>query len=330
MRKIIATIVVASFAFAAPAFAEARVALVIGNGAYENVSRLTNPPNDARLMERTLKDLGFDVVSAVDTTQKGIKRAVKRFGERLEAGGKDAVGLCFYAGHGVQVKGVNYLIPIDADIRDEGDVDIEAVSANSILSRMEHSGARLSFVILDACRNNPFGGFGRSADRGLARMDAPAGSLVAYATSPGDVAADGTGQNSPYTAALAHMMKRPGLTVEQMFRSVRNILHERTGERQTPWESSSLTGGDFFFAGLGDAATTSTADLDTVLWQSVRSSNNPAMFEEYLRQFPNGIYAAVARLKIEELKNPPQPKTSNPDKNYSPEELKEIELFNQL
>lgn len=308
---------------APPASAEKRVALIIGNGAYQNVTPLKNPVNDAQLMERTLQGIGFDVISAYDTTQKDIRRAVKKFGERLKDAGSDAVGLFYYAGHGLQVGGLNYLVPVDAEIADEGDVEIEAVNANAILSRMEHSGARLNFVILDACRDNPYSdGFRSTASRGLARMDAPTGSLVAYATGPGDVAADGTGRNSPYTAALARMMKKPGLSVERMFREVRNRVRDRTNDTQTPWESSSLVGGDFYFAGKGDGTGgTATAalssddpkprsvepsaiDSDALFWQSVEAAPSRALYEAYLKNFPEGKFAVIASARLAALSAP--------------------------
>lgn len=168
--------------------AQKRVALVIGNGAYGSIGALSNPPNDARLMAGTLRELGFEVIEKIDASQKTMKRAVRDFGTLLQNGGDDVVGLFFYAGHGVQVKGANYIIPVDAQIDKEGDVDIEAIDANSVMAMMEHSGAGLNFVILDACRNNPFSRGFRSATRGLAEMGAPTGSFIAYATSPGDVA----------------------------------------------------------------------------------------------------------------------------------------------
>jgi formylglycine-generating enzyme required for sulfatase activity len=240
------------------AFAEKRVALVIGNSAYQ-FAPLPNPKNDAVLMTQTLQGLGFDVITAIDASQKAMKKAVRKFGKKLDAAGKEGVGLFFYAGHGVQVKGANYLIPTNAQIETEGDVDIEAINAQSILSMMEFSGARLSFVIMDACRNNPFKRSFRSGARGLAKMEAPTGSLVAYATAPGDVASDGTGNNSPYTTALARMMTKPGLSVERMFREVRNSVRGETNNKQTPWESSSLVGGDFFFAGPGNLISSTKA-----------------------------------------------------------------------
>ena len=212
----------------------------------------------------------------------------------------------------MQVRGANYLIPTDAQIETEGDVDIEAINAQSILSMMEFSGARLSFVIMDACRNNPFKRSFRSGTRGLAKMEAPTGSLVAYATAPGEVAADGIGKNSPYTMALARMMTRPGLSVERMFREVRNSVLQKTNSKQTPWESSSLVGGDFYFSRVSNPAAlpvspvvstpkaVSPVDrntLDLAFWNSVKDSTDAAMFEAYLEQYPIGSFAALARAK---------------------------------
>ena len=187
------TLVVAASASAA----QPRIALVIGNSAYRDIP-LANPANDARLMADVLGDLGFDVTLALDADQKAMKYAIVAFGERLAAAGKDAVGLFFYAGHGLQVNGQNYLVPLAAEIDKESHVAIEAVSAGWVLGEMEFAGNRMNFVILDACRNNPLSRSFRSATRGLARMDAPRGSIVAYSTAPGQVARDGEGFNSPY------------------------------------------------------------------------------------------------------------------------------------
>ena len=292
-------------------YAEKRVALVIGNSAYK-YAPLPNPKNDAELMAKTLKGLGFDVITVVNASQKSMKKSVRKFGKKLDAAGKEGVGLFFYAGHGVQVRGANYLIPTDAQIETEGDVDIEAINAQSILSMMEFSGASLSFVIMDACRNNPFKRSFRSGTRGLAKMEAPTGSLVAYATAPGEVAADGIGKNSPYTTALARMMTRPGLSVERMFREVRNSVLQKTNSKQTPWESSSLVGGDFYFSRVSNPAAlpvspivstpkaVSLVDrnaLDLAFWNSVKDSTDAAMFEAYLEQYPIGSFAALARAK---------------------------------
>ena len=166
-------------------------------------------------MADALGGLGFDVTLALDADQKAMKYAIVEFGEKLATAGKDAVGLFFYAGHGLQVDGQNYLVPLAAEIDKESHVAIEAVSAGWVLGEMEFAGNRMNFVILDACRNNPLSRSFRSATRGLARMDAPRGSIVAYSTAPGQVARDGEGFNSPYTEALVREMRAPGVSVER-------------------------------------------------------------------------------------------------------------------
>ncbi len=223
-----------------------RVALVIGNSDYEAISRLSNPSNDALLIASTLNDVGFEVVAAIDVNRREMGRAVKKFGKALRQAGKDAVGLFYFAGHGIQAQGVNYLIPLAAQIEDEADLDLEAISASDVLRQMETAGNGLNIVILDACRNNPLKGVTRSSRRGLARITAVSGSLIAFAAAPGQVAFDGRGGNSPFTTALAKTIREPGLAVEHVFKRVRVTVEEVTGGAQTPWEESSLRG-DFYF-----------------------------------------------------------------------------------
>ncbi len=237
-----------------------RIALVIGNSAYEETP-LANPANDARLIAATLRDLGFEVMERIDADQKTMKYAIVEFGERLDSAGKDAVGLFFYAGHGLQVNGENYLVPLNANIAKESHVAIEAVSAGWVLGEMEFARNRLNLVILDACRNNPLTRSFRSPTRGLARMDAPRGSLIAYSTGPGDVALDGAGANSPCSAALARAMREPGIPAEKAFKRVRDMVMAETKDQQVPWEESSLTGEDFFFVPAAPAAATPTASM---------------------------------------------------------------------
>lgn len=301
---------VLALAVAAVAAAEPRVALVMGNGSYA-VAPLANPVADARLMSRTLRDLGFQVVEVIDADQRGMKRAILDFGDRLERAGEDAVGLFFFAGHGIQVNGVNYLVPLEAAIRREKDVDVEAVSANWVLGQMEFAGNRMNLVILDACRNNPFARSFRSATRGLARMDAPRGSLVAYSTAPGDVAADGKGANSPYVTALARAMQMPGTAVEQMFKGVRRQVMAATNELQVPWEASSLTG-EFYFNPSGAPApamaalapATSEASTEIVFWRSIENSTDPADFRAYIERYGvSGAFSSLARNRIKALEN---------------------------
>ena len=291
---------------------EHRIALVVGNGNYQGQTPpLANPPNDARLMTAALKASGFEVIELIDADQRTMKTAISDFGARLEAAGEDGVGLFYYAGHGVQIGGRNFLIPVGANINREPDVDIEAVSAATVLGQMEFARNRLNFVILDSCRNNPYARSFRAVTRGLARMNASRGTLVAYATGPGEVAADGTGANSPYTLALVEAMAIPGLAVEQMFKRVRQTVIARTVEQQVPWESSSLTG-DFFFnpaatpaVSATDAATargpSETAEL--AFWNSIKDSDSPAAFEDYIMRFPDGLFATLAKIRLGEIRS---------------------------
>ena len=238
-----------------PANAEKRVALVIGNAGYRNVPRLQNPVNDAKLMATTLRDLGFTLVgegAQLDLDKAQFENAVQKFGVRAQ--GAD-VSLFYYAGHGVQVHGKNYLAPVEANLSKEADVYLQMVDAEAVLAQMEASGARLNLVLLDACRNNPFSaGALRAIGGGLAQMEAPQGALISYATQPGNVAQDGDDGDSPYTEALAHILRRPGLGLFDAFNEVGVSVKRATGGAQQPWLSSSPIEGGFYFAGKAAGA----------------------------------------------------------------------------
>lgn len=238
----------------APAAAEKRVALVVGNSTYQNVSRLQNPKSDAELVAETLQRLGFALVGGraqVDLDKAGFDGAIQRFGSQLI--GAD-VALFYYAGHGIQVRGTNYLVPVSANPTREADVDFQMVDVSLVLRQMEGAGTRLNIVILDACRNNPFGGRGlRAADGGLAQIRAPEGTLLSYATQPGNVALDGDDGHSPYTRALVDIMQKPGLDVLQAFNQVGLVVKRATGSAQQPWVSTSPIDGSFYFAGNAPA-----------------------------------------------------------------------------
>jgi Caspase domain len=242
-----------------PVSAEKRLALVIGNNAYDDLGRLNNPVNDAKLMTRSLRQLGFDVVEHADADEKVMKRAIQDLGRRIERVGRDTVSVFYYAGHGLQVNGINYLVPIKARIQRLSDVEFEAVDAGLVLRQMEDSGSRVNIMILDACRNNPLPRGLRSMMRGLATMNAPRGSLIAYSTAPESVSADGEGENSPYTLALAAAMATPGSAAEEVFRQVRVRVLEATRGQQVPWESSSLTAAFYFIPPPGVAGGGTTA-----------------------------------------------------------------------
>lgn len=249
MKKRILFCVVFLIAVLLPVSAQDNVrktALVIGNAAYKG-SLLKNPANDARGMAGALRQLGFNVKLYVNADYKSMYDAIRSFGRELSRGG---VGLFYYAGHGMQVKGTNYLIPVGADIAEEDEVRFNAVDANLVLSKMESAGNRTNIVILDACRDNPFSRSFRSASRGLAVVDAPRGSLVVYATAPGSVSADGSGKNGIFTGALLKHIRESGIDIEMMLREVRRDVMAETNNAQIPWSSSSLTG-NFYFRGSG-------------------------------------------------------------------------------
>ncbi len=225
------------------------VALVIGNSAYDTAP-LRNPVNDARAMGKTLRELGFDVTEKENLNQKDMKREIQTFGQKLQKGG---VGLFYYAGHGMQVSGRNYLIPVGARIEHEKQVEYEAVDMGAVLSEMDYARNNMNIVILDACRDNPFARSFRSSAQGLAAVNAPSGTLIAYATAPGSVASDGPGENGIYTGELIKIMHSPGVKIEDVFKQVRSAVRQESDGKQTPWESSSLEGDFYFVRAPGEA-----------------------------------------------------------------------------
>lgn len=228
---------------------EKRIALIIGNSRYQNIPKLSNPTNDARLIAETLSALGFTLVGGsaqLDLDKSSFDRTIRNFGSQLQ--GAD-VALFYYAGHGLQVRGANYLVPVNANPAREADVDFELEDVALVLRQMEGSGTRLNLVFLDACRNNPFGGRGlRSTDSGLAQMKAPEGTLISFATQPGNVALDGNTGNSPFTSALARTIRTPGLGVFDAINQVGLTVKRATGGAQQPWFSTSPIDGSFYFA----------------------------------------------------------------------------------
>lgn len=229
---------------------ESRVALVIGNSNYASAP-LKNPVNDANVVAATLRELGFDVIARTDVDLRAMQQAVREFSRKIKNG---AVGLFYYAGHGMQTGGRNFLIPIGAQIEAEGDLVLEGLDLNSILEQMGMAQNRLNIVILDACRNNPFTRSFRSGSQGLAQVNAPAGTFIAYATAPGQTASDGKGQNGLYTQELLANMRTPGLPIEEVFKRVRVGVKQQSGGVQVPWDASSLEGSFFFVPGAGGAA----------------------------------------------------------------------------
>jgi caspase domain-containing protein len=231
-----------------------KVALVIGNGTYRSMPSLQNPANDANLMADKLTGLGFDIVRIIDGDRRSFYDGLTLFGRKAQGA---EIALVFYAGHGVQVNGRNWLLPVDAQIEASTDLPAQAIKANDLLEIMDASGARLKLVFLDACRNNPLPrSLSRGTNNGLARLEAnAAGMMIAFATSPGDVALDGSGQNSPFTEALARLIDTPDLEVRHLMGRVRESVYTSTGERQLPWLNEALIG-EFYFGGRSSGTTT--------------------------------------------------------------------------
>lgn len=294
---------------------ESRLALLIGNATYKS-SPLKNPVNDVRLMESALIDAGFTVIKAENASRREMQRIVRDFGERLKQSG--GVGLFYFAGHGVQVKGANYLVPVDADIRAEDEVAFDSIDAQSILEKMETAKNRINLLILDACRDNPFAKGSRSGTAGLATMSAPSGSLVAYSTSPGSVASDGAGNNGLYTQHLAAVMRMPDLPIEDVFKRVRANVRKDSANQQTPWENTALEGNFYFkksppvvVAAVAPTLTPMSATaapaapnmmmVELAYWDSIKTSNRPFELEAYIEQFPTGSFASLAKARLRQV-----------------------------
>jgi hypothetical protein len=227
---------------------EKRYALVIGNSDYKFVSPLRNVENDANDIAEELKKSGFEVIKVINGDYNQMRDAFRKFHERLATGPKDqTVGLFYYAGHGIQNQGENYLVPVEANVQYEDDIPRTCMPVQRIvMANMERSNSRINILILDACRNNPFPSGYRSAESGLAEIRRAKGSFIAYATAPGSVASDGTGRNGLYTQELLNAMRKPGITIEQVFKEVRKNVLRLSGDRQYTWDSSNIIG-DFYF-----------------------------------------------------------------------------------
>lgn len=285
----------------AASMAESRMALVIGQSAYRAVTPLPNPTNDAKAMAQLLGEAGFEVTSASDLSQNAMRQTVSDFAAQVAAKGKDTVALVFYAGHGMQIDGENFLIPIDIDPKREADIPLQAVRLNDILNTLTSVPSRMRLVLLDACRNNPFPEIGKTAGRGLAIVDAKfgaPGTFLSFSTSPGAEAEDGSGANSPYTTALLTAAKEPGLSIEDAFKRVRVSVNKATEGRQTPWESSSLTDDFRFFTVAGDASVKPTEVKSTEAKPAETRSSEPKRSPEQWKVALKGKSAEVAHEMI--------------------------------
>jgi hypothetical protein len=293
-----------------------RVALLIGNNNYGSTP-LRNAVNDAKDLGEALKELGFQVIVRENASRKDMIEGIREFGQAIDGA---STALFFYAGHAMQFKDRNYLIPIDAAMGSEEDVTFFSVEIGQIFDRMDRARTRFNFIILDACRDNPFASSFKLTSAGLAQMSSPSGTLIAYATSPGSTAADGYGRNGIYTKHILQNIRVPDLPVEIMFKRVREGVERETRKLQTPWDSSSLKGDFAFNASSARAATApaagpsadATMQMEREFWVSVRDSSRPEDIRAYLDKYPNGNFAPLARNKLDALVRPTRVAAAEP------------------
>ncbi|MGI9423038.1 MAG: caspase family protein [Hyphomicrobiaceae bacterium] len=306
--RLLAVLVVSSLLCAAgAAHAEKRFALLVGNSTYQHSGELENPKNDAQLIASALRRANFEITLETDADLQSMKTAFRRFAAKLKAAGKDSVGFFYYAGHGTQVNGINYLLPVDANIENESQVDSEAVSASGLMAQLEGAGNKMNLVILDSCRNNPFKRGYRAQVRGLAPMHAPPSTLIGYSTQPGNVAYDGVNGYSPYAIALHRAIRIPGQTIEKAFKQARSEVNEVTGGKQIPWEESSLFVDFYFFDKAPDTPIVPNEwdakafKNEATLWKDIRQSRDPGSFRSYLKKHPKGTFTLLATERLEKL-----------------------------
>jgi len=330
MRFLIAALSIVTFLVSgSAAFADKRVAFVVGNAAYKSVAPLPNPAVDAKSMARVLRNVGFDVVEGVNLSRDAMTAKLLEFGKKAE--GAD-VAVFFYAGHGIAIDGTNYLLPVDADLKSEMDVKLGAAINVDLTLEQTMSEAKVKLVFLDACRDNPFAAKIRSARTtrsvnvatGLAEMKSGEGTLIAFATGPGQTALDGKeGTNSPFTRALIANVARPGVEIQQAMTKVRAQVNEETSKSQLPWGHTNLIGSVYLnpvgapAEGTAEAqngpAVTATApsDVELEFWRSVKDSNKPEELNAYLTNYPNGTFKSIALARIATLQDGPSTTTRN-------------------
>jgi Caspase domain/Putative peptidoglycan binding domain len=307
--------------------ADKRVAFVVGNGAYKNVAQLPNPPIDAKTMAAVLRNVGFDVVEGTNLTRDTMTERLLEFGKKAQ--GAD-VAVFFYAGHGIAISGTNYLLPVDADIKSEMDVKLGAAINIDLTLDQTMSDAKVKLVFLDACRDNPFAAKIRSnsptrsvsVQSGLAEMKSGEGTLIAFATGPGQTALDGdVGANSPFTRALMAHITSPGVEIQQAMTEVRAQVNEETNKGQLPWGHTNLIGSVYLNPAAANAAASSPArpvastsggsDVELEFWRSIKDSNKPEELNAYLSSYPNGQFKSLALARIASLENGPSTTTRN-------------------
>src|SRR5450432_296481 len=310
--------------------ADRRVAFVVGNGAYKNVAQLPNPPVDAKAMAAVLRNVGFEVVEGTNLTRDTMTERLLEFGKKAQ--GAD-VAVFFYAGHGIAISGTNYLLPVDADIKSEMDVKLGAAINIDLTLDQTMSDAKVKLVFLDACRDNPFAAKIKSnastrsvsVQSGLAEMKSGEGTLIAFATGPGQTALDGQeGTNSPFTRALIAHITTPGVEIQQAMTEVRAQVNEETNKGQLPWGHTNLIGSVYLnpakapapgaassSAPAAVASTSGGSDVELEFWRSVKESNKPEELNAYLTSYPNGQFKSLALARIASLENGPSTTTRN-------------------
>jgi uncharacterized caspase-like protein len=330
MRFLLAALTIAGLLVSATvAKADKRVAFVVGNGAYRNVAQLPNPAMDAKAMATTLRNVGFDVVEGTNLTRDKMTERLLEFGKKAE--GAD-VALFFYAGHGIAINGTNYLLPVDADIKSEMDVKLGSAINIDLTLDQTMGDAKVKLVFLDACRDNPFaskiksGSATRSlsVQSGLAEMKSGEGTLIAFATGPGQTALDGQeGTNSPFTRALIANITQPGIEIQQAMTKVRAQVNDETNKNQLPWGHTNLIGSVFLNPAATPAGTSAEApntpavapnaasEVEIEFWRSIKGSNKPEELNAYLTSYPNGTFKPLALARIAELQNGPSTTTRN-------------------
>jgi Caspase domain len=307
VKSSLTALTLACIAVSAQAPTDLRIALVIGNAAYAGNAALANPTNDAKAMAETLRGLGFTVVEIRDGGRAQMLEAIAKVQATLK--GKQAVGMLYYAGHGLQLDWRNYMVPVDAKLTSAADVAGQTVDVNAVIDAFKGAGNRMNILVLDACRDNPFRG-STAAGKGLAQVDAPPGTFLAYATAPGNVAEDGdvkTG-NGLYTQYLLQELKKPTAKIEDVFKRVRLNVRKQSEGRQIPWESTSLED-DFFFndgkvvavAKQSESAKESAFNAEKADWDKIKDSKVAGDFYAFLLKFPNGLISEVAQAQLERL-----------------------------
>jgi uncharacterized caspase-like protein len=289
------------------AFAESprRVALVIGNSAYEHTTPLANPRNDANDIAQALKSLGFEVVVGTDLDKSKMDRTIRTFAERLKGA---SLGVFFYAGHGLQVDQQNYLVPVDAKLVSSSAVDFELVRLDLVQRTMERE-SRVNVLFFDACRDNPLarslaralGTRSAGIGRGLAAVESGEGTLIAFSTQPGNVALDGTGRNSPFAAAVVKHIGAPGEDISAVLINVRNDVMAATARRQVPWDHSALTARIYFGEPRAPSAPTLEQQAELALWNTIKDSADATMVRSYLERYPNGSFAPTAQILLDKI-----------------------------